>query len=78
MNENINFTIKDGKTTYQTASSNNLKMPSMVFDRLEDAELAVLIAKVMQVRGNTNFDAILSGVKYTFRILGLNDSPWVE
>lgn len=79
MNENIKPVYKNGvAVAFDTVSTAEVKIPSMRFDRYEDAELAVSIAKAIQARGNTDFDPILSGVKYTFRILGLNDSPWVE
>ena len=79
MNKNIKPVYKNGEAVaFDTVSTAEVKIPSMRFDRYEDAELAVSIAKAMQARGNTDFDPILNGVKYTFRALGLNDSQWVK
>ena len=70
MNENIKPVYKNGvAVAFDTVSTAEVKIPSMRFDRYEDAELAVSIAKAIQARGNKDFDPILSGVKYTFRIL---------
>ena len=82
MNKNIKVTVIKGEIFYETISTDNLKLPTMLFDRFEDAELAVLIAKALYARNEGSssvfFDDILNGVKYTFRALGLNDSQWVK
>ena len=62
---------------YVTESTDDLKLPSMVFDREKDAELAVAIAKAKQSRGIDYWSSLHNDVIYTFRVLGLTDSGWV-
>lgn len=78
-NNNIKTYYVDGHIKYYvTESTNDLKLPSCQFDTFEDANLFVAMVRAMNKRGNKNNADYLSNIKYIFRILGFNDSPWVE
>lgn len=68
---------KDGKPTFILVSTPELKLPSLGFSRIEDAELAVAIAKAMQVRGIDYWSELHHVIKPVFRVLNLSDSGWV-
>ena len=57
---------------YITESTDDLKIPSMMFDREEDAELAVAIAKVLKSRDIDYWCELHNDLMYTFRLLNLN------
>lgn len=67
-NKNPKFVLK---------SSENLYLPSLGFNREEDAELAISIAKAMNVR-NKRLAELPSIIKYVFRLLDFADSPWTK
>jgi hypothetical protein len=60
-----------------TESSDDLKMPSFMFHNQEDAELAVAMAKSMQLRGLDVWN-MHHEIKYVFRMLGLKGSGWED
>ena len=63
---------------YVTCTTDDLKMPSMLFDKEEDAELVVAIARAKQARGIDYYGDLLNDVRYTFRTLGLTDNGWAK
>ena len=79
MNSNIRIEYEDGKPKYYvTKSTEDLKMPSLGFNKEEEAELAVAIAKVLKsygIKTNTNSE-LTRDIQYTFRALGLVESEW--
>jgi len=68
---------KDGKPLFILVSTADLKLPSFGFSRIEDAELAVAIAKAMQVRGIDYWSELHHVIKPVFRVLNLSNSGWV-
>lgn len=78
-NPNIEVKYKNGEVDlYITKSSDDLSIPMLGFKKEEDAELAVAIAKALDVRGENCYANFQHLIKYTFRLLGLKDSGWVE
>lgn len=79
MNNNIRVEYKNGKPKlFVLQSTEELRLPSLGFTKEVDAELAIAIAKAMNDRGKVYQRDLANIVKYTFRLLNLNDSEWIE
>lgn len=77
MTKNIKIEYKNGVANqYVTQKTEDLYIPSLVFDTEEEAELAIAVAKTLKVynKDNVNLGNIMP---YVLRILGIRNG-WTE
>ena len=79
MSKNVKTEYKNGVASlFITQTSDDIHLPNLGFEREEDAELAVAIAKALHARGKSYWSDLPKLVKFTFRLIGITDSGWTE
>jgi hypothetical protein len=79
MAKNIKTQYKNGRAdSFLLESDDNLRLHSMLFNKEEEAEFAVALARLLKAHGHEDYsNETMKAIPYIFRMIGI-ESAWAK